>query len=185
MNQDKKKELTDKMTKTMNILDKKFKGFRTGRASVNLLDLVIIEAYGNKMPLSQIGTISTPNAKTITVHVWNKEMVKTVEKAIAGANLSLNPSSEGQLIRITLPPLSEERREELVKIAHKCGEHTKIALRNVRKDGMDTLKKMEKDNEVSKDEHHDYATEIQKLTNEFISKVDERVKSKKNEILII
>jgi ribosome recycling factor len=185
MDQNQKQELSEKMAKAMNILDKEFKGLRTGRASANLLDPVVIEAYGSKMPLSQVGTVSTPDAKTITVQVWDKEMVKTVEKAIADANLGLNPSSDGQLIRVALPPLSEERRKELVKIAHKYGENTKIALRNVRRDGMDTLKKMEKDNQISKDEHHDHAAEVQKLTDEFISKVDEQVKSKESEILII
>ncbi|GAB4170301.1 MAG: ribosome recycling factor [Rickettsiaceae bacterium] len=185
MDQVQKKELTEKMEKAMAILDKELKGLRTGRASVNLLDPVVVEAYGSKMPLSQVGTVSTPDAKTISVQVWDKAMVKTVEKAIADANLGLNPSSDGQLIRMTLPIISEERRKELVKIAGKYGENTKVALRNIRRDGMDLLKKMEKDSQISKDEHHDHSEEIQKLTDEFIGKVDKLVKLREEEILTI
>lgn len=185
MDQSLNKELSEKMTKAMDLLDREFSGLRTGRASIHLLDPVVVEVYGSKMPISQVGTVSTPDAKTITVQVWDKAMVKTVEKAIADANLGVNPSSDGQLIRMNLPPLSQERRKELVKIAHKYGENTKIALRNIRRDGMDKIKLMEKNNEISKDEHHTYSDEVQKLTDEFISKVDKNVKSKENEILTI
>lgn len=185
MDQNQKHLLTDKMNKALAILDKEFSGLRTGRASVNLLDPVVIEAYGSKMPLSQVGTVTTPDAKTITVQVWDKAMVKTVEKAIADANLGLNPSSDGQLIRMNLPTLSAERRKDLAKLAYKYAENTKIALRNIRRDGMDSLKKMEKDNIISKDEHHDHADEIQKLTDDFIKKVDASAKTKEEEILTI
>ena len=185
MDQNLKKELSDKMTKAMDMLDREFSGLRTGRASTHLLDPVVVEVYGSKMPISQVGTVSTPDAKTITVQVWDKAMVKTVEKAIADANLGVNPSSDGQLIRMNLPPLSEERRKELVKLAHKYGENTKIALRNVRRDGMDKLKQMEKSNNISKDEHHSHSEEIQKLTDEYISKVDTNVKYKESEIIKI
>jgi ribosome recycling factor len=178
-------ELIEKMDKAIAVLDKELKGLRTGRASVNLLDPVVIEAYGSKMPISQVGTVSTPDAKTISVQVWDKSMVKTVEKAIADANLGLNPSSDGQVIRMSLPIISQERRKELVKLAHKYGENTKVALRNIRRDGMDTLKKMEKDHNLSKDEHHDQSEEIQKLTDEFISKVDAVVRAREEEILTI
>ncbi len=180
-----KSELTEKMDKAMAVLDKELKGLRTGRASVNLLDPVVVEAYGNKMPISQVGTVSTPDAKTISVQVWDKAMVKTVEKAIADANLGLNPSSDGQLIRMSLPVISQERRKELVKLAHKYGENTKVALRNIRRDGMDVLKKMEKDQNLSKDEHHNQSEEIQKLTDDYISKVDNVIKSREEEILTI
>ncbi len=180
-----KSELTEKMEKAMAVLDKELKGLRTGRASVNLLDPVIVEAYGSKMPISQVGTVSTPDAKTISVQVWDKAMVKTVEKAIADANLGLNPSSDGQLIRMSLPVISQERRKELVKLAHKYGENSKIALRNIRRDGMDVLKKMEKDQNLSKDEHHNQSEEIQKLTDDYISKVDSVIKSREEEILTI
>lgn len=185
MDQNLNKELSEKMTKAMDMLDREFSGLRTGRASIHLLDPVVVEVYGSKMPISQVGTVSTPDAKTITVQVWDKAMVKTVEKAIADANLGVNPSSDGQLIRMNLPPLSQERRKELVKIAHKYGENTKIALRNIRRDGMDKIKLMEKNNEISKDEHHTYSDEVQKLTDEFISRVDKNVKSKESEILTI
>lgn len=180
-----KSELTEKMDKAMAVLDKELKGLRTGRASVNLLDPVVIEAYGSKMPISQVGTVSTPDAKTISVQVWDKAMVKTVEKAIADANLGLNPSSDGQLIRMSLPVISQERRKELVKLAHKYGENTKVALRNIRRDGMDVLKKMEKEQNLSKDEHHNQSEEIQKLTDDYISKVDNVIKSREEEILTI
>lgn len=185
MDQNLKNELSDKMTKAMDMLDREFSGLRTGRASAHLLDPVIVEVYGSKMPISQVGTVSTPDAKTITVQVWDKAMVKTVEKAIADANLGVNPSSDGQLIRMNLPPLSEERRKELVKIAHKYGENTKITLRNIRRDGMDKLKQMEKNNGISKDEHHAHSDEVQKLTDEFIGKVETNVKSKESEIIKI
>ncbi|MBN8512411.1 MAG: ribosome recycling factor [Rickettsiales bacterium] len=180
-----KSELTEKMEKAMAVLDKELKGLRTGRASVNLLDPVVVEAYGSKMPISQVGTVSTPDAKTISVQVWDKAMVKTVEKAIADANLGLNPSSDGQLIRMSLPVISQERRKELVKLAHKYGENTKVALRNIRRDGMDILKKMEKEQNLSKDEHHNQSEEIQKLTDDYISKVDNVIKSREEEILTI
>lgn len=185
MNEDQKKKLDEKMTKAISVLKKELSGLRTGRASINLLDPVVVEAYGNKTPLSQVGTISTPDPKTITVQVWDKEMVKTVEKAITEANLGLNPSSDGQLIRVNLPPISEERRKDLVKIAHKYGENTKIALRNIRREGMDQLKKMEKDGDISKDDHHASSNDVQKLTDEFISQVDSTVKSKESEILTV
>lgn len=180
-----KSELTEKMEKAMAVLDKELKGLRTGRASVNLLDPVVVEAYGSKMPISQVGTVSTPDAKTISVQVWDKAMVKTVEKAIADANLGLNPSSDGQLIRMSLPVISQEKRKELVKLAHKYGENTKVALRNIRRDGMDILKKMEKEQNLSKDEHHNQSEEIQKLTDDYISKVDNVIKSREEEILTI
>lgn len=180
-----KSELTEKMEKAIAVLDKELKGLRTGRASVNLLDPVVVEAYGSKMPISQVGTVSTPDAKTISVQVWDKAMVKTVEKAIADANLGLNPSSDGQLIRMSLPVISQERRKELVKLAHKYGENTKVALRNIRRDGMDILKKMEKEQNLSKDEHHNQSEEIQKLTDDYISKVDNVIKSREEEILTI
>lgn len=185
MDQEQKNILTEKMNRTLAILNKEFTGLRTGRASAHLLDPIIIEAYGSKTPLSQVGTVSTPDAKTITVQVWDKKMVKTIEKAIIDANLGLSPSSDGQLIRMNLPTLSEERRKELVRLAHKYGENTKIALRNIRRDAMDILKKMKKDNEISKDEQYDYASEIQKLTDKFISKIDSTVKFKEEEILTI
>lgn len=176
-------ELKDKMEKALAILNRELSGLRTGRASVNLLDPVVIEAYGSKMPLSQVATVSTPDATTITVQVWDNGMVKTVEKAIAEANLGVNPSSDGQMIRISMPPLSEERRKELVKLAAKYKENTKVAIRNIRRDGMDVLKNMEKNNEVSKDEVHGASEQIQKLTDDYINKADEIVTTKEKDIM--
>lgn len=178
-----KSDLNEKMNKAIVILEKELSGLRTGRASANLLDPVVVEVYGSRMPISQVGTVSTPDAKTISVQVWDKAMVKTVEKAIADANLGLNPSADGQVIRMSLPVLSEERRKELVKLAHKYGENSKVALRNIRRDGMEHLKKMEKDGEISKDDHHNMGEEIQKITDEFTDKVDQHVKTKEQEIL--
>ncbi len=183
MDQQIKHDINDKMNKAILVLEKELSGLRTGRASANLLDPVVVDVYGSKMPISQVGTVSTPDAKTISVQVWDKGMVKTVEKAIADANLGLNPSSDGQLIRMTLPILSEERRKELVKIAHKYGENTKIALRNVRRDSMEHLKKMEKDGQLSKDDYHNMGEDVQKITDEFTHKVDDHIKTKEEEIL--
>src|SRR5690606_9133912 len=140
------------------------KGLRTGRASVNLLDSVTVEAYGTKMPLNQVATVSVPEARMLSVQVWDHGMTKTVEKAIAGAGLGLNPSSEGNVIRIALPDLSEERRKELVKVAHQFAEKARVAIRNVRRDGMDSFKKLEKDGGISEDEQRRESDEVQKLT---------------------
>lgn len=178
-------ELNLRMTGSMKILDNELKGLRTGRASVNLLDSVIVEAYGNKAPLAQVATISTPDARTIMVQVWDKSMVKAVEKAIIDRNLGVHPTSDGTLVRMTLPPLTAERRKDLVKLAYKYGENTKILLRNVRRDGNDSLKKLEKDKIITSDQQHLFSAEIQKLTDEFISKVEERLKQKEQDILTI
>ncbi|XVN42974.1 MAG: ribosome recycling factor [Candidatus Rickettsia vulgarisii] len=179
------KDLQIRMDKTMSTLDHELKGLRTGRSSVNLLDPVQVETYGSRMPLSQVASLSTPDARTIALQVWDNSMVKSVEKAIVDANLGLNPSADGQLIRITIPLLTEDRRKELVKFAHKYGENTKVALRNIRRDGNEELKKLEKDNLISKDEHHNMAEEIQKLTDEYSRKVDQHVKDKEQEIMTI
>lgn len=183
MDHNQKEELKTKMSKAVSVLEKDLAGLRTGRASVNLLDPVVVEVYGSKMPISQVGSLSTPDAKTLAVQVWDQGLVKTVEKAIVDANLGLNPSADGQLIRMSLPVVSQERRQELVKIASKYGENTKVALRNIRRDGMETLKKNEKDGAISKDEHHKFSEEVQKLTDEFINKVEQMVKTRENEIL--
>jgi len=177
--------LKTKMESTMRVLDHELKGLRTGRASVNLLDPVVVEAYGNRVPLSQVATVSTPDARMIAVQVWDKTMVKTVEKAITEANLGLNPAADGQIIRLPIPALNEERRKDLVKLAHKYAENTKIAIRNIRRDGMETLKKMEKDNDIAKDEHHSLSEDVQKLTDDFVNKIDTEIKQKEREIMTI
>ncbi len=180
-----KKNLQEKMDKALKVLDHELKGLRTGRASVNLLDSVTVEAYGDRMPLSQVASLTTPDARTINVQVWDKSMVSSVEKAITVANLGLTPSSDGQLIRLPIPALTEERRKELAKLAHKYGEDTKISLRNIRRDGNEELKKMEKDNIIAKDEHHSLAEQVQKLTDEYSNKVDSSIKQKEQEIMTV
>lgn len=183
MDKKQKEELTVKMDKALAVLEKDLAGLRAGRASVNLLDPVVIEVYGSKMPLSQVGTVSAPDAKTLTVQVWDKEITKKVEKAIVEANLGLNPASDGQLIRINLPPISEERRKELVKISHKYGENTKIALRNIRRDAMDAVKKNEKDGDISEDDGRRDSDEIQKITDKYIEKTDSMITIREKEIM--
>lgn len=185
MEKELKQDLTDKMDKALSILNRDLNGLRTGRASVNLLDPVIVEAYGSKMPISQVGTVSTPDAKTIAVQVWDKEMVKSVEKAITDANLGLNPNSDGQLIRMNLPHLNEERRKELVKVAQQYGEKSKIAIRNIRRDGMDKLKSLENSHDISEDEYHKLSDEVQKITDDFNLKIDNYVQVKEKEIITI
>jgi ribosome recycling factor len=180
-----KQDLVSKMESAIKILENEFKGLRTGRASINLLDPVTVDAYGTKMPLSQVATVSTPDSRTIAVQVWDKSMVKAVEKAIVDCNLGVNPVSDGQLVRLPIPPLNEERRKELVKLAHKYGENTRISIRNVRRDGNEELKKLEKDKMIGEDEHHKLSEEIQKLTDDFNNKIDNRIKQKEQEILTI
>ena len=168
-------DLTDlerRMDGALTSLSKEFQGLRTGRASTQLLDSVAAEAYGASMPINQIATVSVPEPRMLSVQVWDKENTKIVEKAIRESNLGLNPQVDGQLLRIPLPDLSEERRQELSKIAAKYAENAKIAVRNVRRDGMDTTKKMEKDGDISQDDRHIYDEEIQTITDKSINKID-------------
>lgn len=176
-------DMKRRMDGAVKALHTEFAGLRTGRASAGLLDPVMVEAYGSTMPLAQVATVNVPDARLISVQVWDRGMVGAVEKAILNAGLGLNPSSDGQNVRVPIPPLSEERRKELVKVASKYAETAKISLRNVRRDGMDTLKKMEKDGEISQDEHKKFADRIQTLTDDFVSKIDEALTSKEQDIL--
>lgn len=176
-------ELKKRMEGALSSLDHELKGLRTGRASANLLDKVVVEAYGSPMPLNQVATVTVPEPRMLIVQVWDKGMVKSVEKAISVAELGVTPSADGQLIRVPIPPLSEERRKEMAKIAHKYGEQSKVSVRNVRRDGMEELKKFEKEGQISKDEHHGISDDVQKLTDEFIKKIDEMVTTKEKEIL--
>ncbi|MFN9003326.1 MAG: ribosome recycling factor, partial [Alphaproteobacteria bacterium] len=162
-----------------------FAGLRTGRASANLLDSIQVEAYGNMMPMNQVGTINVPEPRMITIQVWDKSMIKAVEKAITQANLGLNPASDGQLIRVPIPALSEERRKELSKIAGKYAEGAKVAIRNVRRDGMDALKQQEKDKKISEDEHRKQSDQIQKMTDDFVKKIDEALATKEKDIMSV
>ncbi|HSZ10854.1 MAG TPA: ribosome recycling factor, partial [Rhizomicrobium sp.] len=152
-------------------------------ASPALLDPVQVEAYGNPMPINQVGTVSTPEPRMLTVQVWDKGLVKAVDKAIRDAGLGLNPQMDGQLLRIPVPELNEERRKELVKLAHKYAEAARIAVRNVRRDGMDTLKKLEKDHKIGEDEHRKLGDELQKMTDTHIKDIDAALHGKEQEIM--
>ncbi len=179
------KELEKRMHGAMDALKKEFAGLRTGRASVNLLDPVVVEAYGQRMSLNQVGTVRAPEPRLLTVSVWDKGLVVSTAKAIREAGLGLNPAPDGQMIRIPIPELTSERRAELAKLAHKYAEHGRVAVRNVRRDGMDVLKKAEKDHKISQDEHRQKADEIQKLTDRYVKLVDEALVHKEKEITTV
>ncbi len=164
-------------------LRREFAGLRTGRASASLLEPITVDAYGAAMPLNQVATIGVPEPRMITVQVWDRGLAGAVEKAIRTAELGLNPASEGQLIRVPIPALSEERRVEITKIASKYSEQARVAVRNVRRDGMEMLKRMEKDHEISKDDHHLWSEEIQSMTDEHIKAIDAALAQKEQEIL--
>ena len=163
-------------------LKDEFAGLRTGRASANLLDPVRIEAYGQRMPVSQVGTINVPEPRMITIQVWDRAMIIPVDKAIREANLGLNPQVDGQLIRLKIPELNAERRKEIAKVAHKYTEAARVAVRNVRRDGMDLLKKLEKDGAMAQDEHHKQSAKIQEMTDKIIKEIDQSLISKEAEI---
>jgi ribosome recycling factor len=178
-----KDEMSRRMAGAVATLKSEFSGLRTGRASPALLDPVSVEAYGNVVPISQVGTISTPEARMITVQVWDKGLAKAVDKAIRDAGLGLNPQMDGQLLRIPLPELNQERRKELSKLAAKYAEAARVAVRNVRRDGMDLLKKLEKDHKIGQDEHHTKGDELQKLTDTHIKDIDNALHTKEQEIM--
>ena len=176
-------DLQRRMTGAVEVLKQEFAGLRTGRASASLLDHIKVDAYGAEMPLNQVSTINVPEPRLITVQVWDKGMVKGVEKTIRDSGLGLNPAADGQLVRVPIPELTEERRGELAKVAGKYAEQARVAVRNVRRDGMETLKKMEKDGEMSKDDHKIWSDEIQEMTDETIKRIDDSVAGKQKEIL--
>ena len=173
----------DRMERCVTALKEEFTSLRTGRASAGLLDQVMVEAYGSKTPITQLGSVSVPEPRSITVSVWDKAVVIAVEKAIRNSGLGLNPVVEGQNLRIPIPPLTEERRRDLAKLAGKYAEQQKVAVRNVRRDAMDDLKKAEKDAVISQDEQKRLEIEIQKLTDEAVRRVDEVLKTKEQEIM--
>lgn len=175
-------DLQRRMEGALSTLKSDFGGLRTGRASTTLLEPIMVDAYGQQMPMSQVGTISAPEPRLLSVQVWDKGQVSFVEKAIREAGLGLNPMADGQMVRVPLPELNEERREELVKIAGKYAEQGRVAVRNVRRDGMDQLKKGEKDGEISQDEQKSLSDDVQKLTDDYISKIDEALSKKDAEI---
>lgn len=177
------KDIRRRMDGAIDVLGKEFAGLRTGRAAASLLEPVVVEAYGSQMPIGQVGTIGVPESRLLTVNVWDKGLVSVVEKAIRDSGLGLNPQSDGQLVRVPIPELNEERRIELTKVAHKYAEQARVAVRNVRRDAMEVLKRMEKDGEMSQDEHHAWSDDIQKLTDEHIGKIDEALSTKESEIM--
>lgn len=176
-------EIGKRMDGALEALRKELAGLRTGRASTNLLDPVMVDAYGQQMHLNQVGTISAPEPRMITVTVWDKSMVKAVDRAIREAGLGLNPQTEGTLIRIPMPEMTEERRKELTKVAHKYAEQARVAVRNVRRDGMERLKKEDKAGTISQDEHRRLSDEVQSMTDKHIAKIDETLAAKEKEIL--
>lgn len=178
-----KDELDRRMNGAVATLKSELAGLRTGRASAALLDPVKVEAYGNTVPINQVGTISTPEARMITVQVWDKGLAKAVDKAIRDAGLGLNPQMDGQLLRVPLPELNEERRKELTKLAAKYAEAARVAVRNVRRDGMDLLKKLEKDGKIGQDEHHTRGDVLQKMTDAHVKDIDTSLHSKEQEIM--
>ncbi len=177
-----KKDITRRMEGALDVLHHEFGGVRTGRANASLLEPLVVEAYGSEMPLNQVGTVSVPESRMLAVQVWDKGLVSAVEKAILESGLGLNPSSDGQSVRVPIPSLTEERREELAKVAAKYAEDTRIAVRNVRRHAMDDLKQSEKDGEISKDAHHDYANEVQEITDKYVGKIDQSLANKEQEI---
>ncbi len=177
------KTYEERMEKTIDILKKDFSGLRTGRASVSLLDPVSVEAYGSKVPLNQVSNISVPEARLITVQVWDETLVSSVENSIRNSELGLNPMSEGNLIRIPIPELSEERRKEIVKIASKYTEDSKIAIRNIRRDAMEKIKSSEKNKEISEDESFQYSDDVQNITDKLVEKIDLLFSEKEKDIL--
>lgn len=175
-------DIKRRMDGAVSVLDEEFGGLRTGRASASLLDRVVVNAYGSEMPLNQVATVSVPEARLLMVNVWDKGNVQPVERAIRESDLGLNPVTEGQIMRVPIPELSAERREELVKVAHRYAEQARVSVRNVRRDGMDKLKKMEKGGDLSKDEQHDWGEEIQEMTDDYVKRIDSSLSQKEEEI---
>lgn len=176
-------DLKRRMEGALESFRKELGGLRTGRASSNLLEPVMVEAYGSRMHLREVATVSVPEPRLISVQVWDRGMTKAVEKAIRDSGLGLNPQAEGQVIRVPLPDLTQERRAELAKVAHKYAEQCRIAVRNIRRDGMDGLKKAEKASEITQDEHKAQADKVQVLTDQHIKLVDDTLAQKEKEIM--
>lgn len=176
-------DLRRRMDGALQALHREFGGLRTGRASTSLLEPLSVDAYGSAMPMNQVGTINAPEPRLLTVQVWDSGLVKAVEKAIRESQLGLNPQTEGNTVRVPIPDLSEERRTELKKVASRYAEQARVAVRNVRRDGMDGLKKAEKDGDISKDEHHSVADDIQKMTDSHIDEIDKTLATKEKEIM--
>lgn len=176
------KDIERRMEGALESLKNDFGGLRTGRASANLLDNIVVNAYGSDMPMAQVGTVSVPESRMVAVNVWDKSLVASVEKAIRESNLGVNPVTDGQNVRVPLPPLTEERRKELAKLAGQYSEKAKIAIRNVRRDGMDDIKKA---TTMPEDDQKHLSEEIQKLTDAFVKRCDEMASAKEEEIMTV
>lgn len=178
-------DLKRRMQGALSSLKQELTGLRTGRASTGLLDHIQVEAYGSHMPLNQLATLSVPEPRLLNVQVWDRSMVHAVEKAISSANLGLTPSTEGQVLKLRIPELNEERRREIVKVAHKYAEAARVAVRHVRRDGLEVLKKLEKEHKISEDEQERQAGEVQKVTDSSIAEVEKLLASKEKEIMTV
>jgi ribosome recycling factor len=176
-------EIKRRMAGAVDALKHDFGGLRTGRASASLLEPVQVDAYGSKVPIAQVASVTTPEARLIQVNVWDRGLVAAVEKAIMASNLGLTPQTEGQVVRLRMPDLTQDRRKELAKVAHQYAEKARVAVRNVRRDGMDQLKALEKAHMMGEDEHKTKADEVQKLTDETIKDLDQALKVKEAEIM--
>jgi ribosome recycling factor len=177
------KDAKSRMDKTIEALRSELSKIRTGKATTVLLDSIRVDYYGNMVPINQVGNVSVLDAHTLSITPWEKQMVQVVDKAILEANLGLNPISDGTNLKIPIPPLNEERRKELVKLVKKFGEESKVAIRNIRRDANDHLKKEEKEKKMSEDQMHDAEGEVQKLTDEHINLIDDTLKHKEKEIM--
>jgi ribosome recycling factor len=180
-----KADLQHRMEASVAQLQKEYSGLRTGRASMNMLEPVMVDAYGSMMPLNQVGSVSVPEPRMLTVTVWDAGLTKNVEKAIRDSGLGLNPMAEGTVIRVPVPQLTEDRRKELAKVAAKYAEETRVAVRNIRRDGMDNLKKAQKDGDISEDEQKRHADDVQKLTDTYIKKIDDMLVAKEKDIMTV
>ncbi|HUS25083.1 MAG TPA: ribosome recycling factor [Candidatus Binatia bacterium] len=183
MIEDIKKKSAERMKKSIDALKQEFTKLRTGRASAGLVEPIRVEYYGSPVPLSQVASVVVEDARTISITPWEKTMVQPIEKAILASGLGITPNTAGTAIRLVMPPLTEERRKELVKLAHKTAEHARVAVRNVRRDGMETLKTMEKDHKITEDEHRKRSAEIQKATDEFVKSIDDTLAAKEKETM--
>jgi ribosome recycling factor len=176
-------ELQRRMHGAIEALKHEFSGLRTGRASASMLDPITVEAYGSMVPMNQVANVTVPEPRLLSVQVWDRSVVTAVEKAIRNSNLGLNPQTEGQVIRLRIPELSQDRRKELTKVAHQYAEKARVAVRNVRRDGMEHLKKLEKDHVIGQDEHRKKHDEVQKLTDQVIKEIDAALQHKEAEIM--
>jgi ribosome recycling factor len=178
-------ELKKRMQGSIGALRHELGGLRTGRASASMLEPVQVDAYGSHMPLNQLATVSVPEPRLLSVQVWDRSMVHAVEKAIIASNLGLTPATEGQVIRLRIPELNQDRRKELVKVAHKYAEAARVAVRHVRRDGLDVLKKLEKDHKISQDDEKRFSNDVQKATDGMVAEIDQLLATKEKEILTV